>query len=54
MKEELHELFRLKMEAHCIYGMCKDIRKEDLERRRNAYKKYIEARNKFVNRSRGK
>ena len=48
MKEELHELFRLKMEAHSVYGMCKDMRKEELERQRNAYKKYIEARNKFV------
>ena len=54
MKEEPHEVLRLKMEAHCIYGISKGIRKEEHERRVNAYKKYIEARNKFVNRSRGK
>ena len=48
MKEELHELFRLKMEAHSVYGVCKDIRKEDLKRRRAAYKKYIEARKKYI------
>ena len=28
--------------------------KEELERQRIAYKKYIETRNKFVNRSKGK
>ena len=48
MNEQLYELFRLKMEAHGIYGISKGIRKEELERRRNAYKKYIETRNKFV------
>ena len=47
MKEELYDLFRLKMEAHCVYGMCKDARKKDLERRINAYKKYLEVRNKL-------
>lgn len=48
MKAEINEILRLKMEANSVYGICKDIRKEELERRRNAYRKYIEARNKFV------
>lgn len=48
MKAEINEILRLKMEAHSVYGICKDIRKEELERRRNAYKKYIEIRNRFV------
>ena len=47
MKEELHELFRLKMEAHCVYGIG-NVSKEEHERRVNAYKKYIEARNKYI------
>lgn len=48
MKAEINEILRLKMEAHSVYSICKDIRKEELERRRNAYKNYIEVRNRFV------
>lgn len=48
MKAEINEILRLKMEVHSVYGICKNIRKEELERRINAYKKYIEVRNRFV------
>lgn len=48
MKAEINKILRLKMEVHSVYGICKDIRKEELERRRNAYKKYIEIRNRFI------
>ncbi len=39
MKAELNELLRLKMEAESIYGICKDVSKEEFERRIDAYKK---------------
>ena len=48
MTKELNELLRLNMETHSIYGICKDVSKEEFERRIDACKKYIEARNKFV------
>ena len=48
MKTEINEILRLKMEADSIYGICKDISKEEFERRINVYKKYIEARNRFI------
>lgn len=28
MKAEINEILRLKMEAHSVYGICKDIRKK--------------------------
>lgn len=48
MTKELNKLLRLKMETYSIYGICKDVSKEEFERRIDTYKKYIEARKKFV------
>ena len=47
-KRKINEILRLKIEAHSVYGICKDISKEEFKRQMDAYKKYIDVRNRFV------